>query len=162
MILLGFWHCYFKSVSLHFPSQAPGQRRITCTLPSCKSPHCRLFEDDQRVLWDEPMSPAQPSTELHAYSPFCFEQAQGNTAHVTIDASGCSDERRPRREVTARSYSRSLWQEESVLLASFMQFTLPRLPSAQLISTRESKHSYKQVSPKLLLVSLVIQQTQVE
>lgn len=96
MILLGFWHCYFKSVSLHLPSQAPGQRWITCT--QLQSPRCRLFEDDQRVLWDEPTSPAQRSTELHAYSLVCFEQAQGNTAHVTINASVCNDERRPRRE----------------------------------------------------------------
>lgn len=98
MILLGFWHCYFKSVCLRFPSRALGQLRVICTSPGCKSQHCGLVEDDQQILPEEPVSPVRQSTWLPASSHCYFERVQGEITCLATDALAYNEERRPRRE----------------------------------------------------------------
>lgn len=161
MILLGFWHCCFKSVSLHLPSQAPGQRWITCTHPSCRARAAvclrmtrGCYETSPRPQPNRAQSCTLTALSASSKPKVTLPMLPSTLRSVMMNAD-------QGEKVSFPSYRRSLWQE-LVLLASLMQFTLARLPSAQIISTRESRHSYKEVSPKLLLVSLVIQQTQVE
>lgn len=98
MILLGFWHCYLKSVSLRFSSWALGQLWVICMSPGCKSQHCALGEEEQQVPREEPVSPVPQSPGLPASSHCCSEHVQGGIASIATAALAYKEDHRPRRE----------------------------------------------------------------
>jgi len=102
-ILLGFWHWYFKPVSLRFPSCAVGYLHE----PDRKSQHGGLAEGEQQVPREEPVAPARQRTRLPALSHCYSEQARGDPTSAATDALAYEEERRAR---TASGFLPVRWE----------------------------------------------------